>query len=188
MSLFEKIIKMVRHTEPDPDEQIVYLKEDLKFFSTKKSDVDADKKYCFAGIVNGSCTKIKDVITGEIYDSSRVAGYERSGDNWLNIDITVLRVAVKYRRGSCKISGYHSCLVDDIIIGEKEWNNCLKDFVIQPFGEIGDYFLGESKEINLAEVKRILNTLNDCAHKEAIRLSKENAKLKEIKSQYDTNF
>ena len=187
MSLFDKIRKRVKHIEPDPDKQVVYLKEDLKFFATKKSDVNADKKYCFAGIVNGSHTKIKDVITGEIYDSSRVAGYE--GDNLLKIDITVLRGAKGYRHDNdCKISGYGTCLVDGMIIGEKWWSRKLEDFVVQPFGEIGYYFFGDSKEINLAEVKRILNKLNDYAHKEAIRLSKENVKAKEIKSQYDANF
>lgn len=58
-----------------------YLKEDLFIFSRKCDDdvslshnaekfIKKDKKYCFVGIFNNNKTKVKNVLTGEIYPAN----------------------------------------------------------------------------------------------------------------------
>jgi len=171
----------VANIKLDPDEQEVYLKKDITFFAFDSLDVNPEKVYCFAGIYNNDRTQIKDVVSGKIINTPWQFGCE---DTEMFYEIKAFRPLSRIEEWILKIDSCGKSHLKYMLVGEHRYRPKVYDV---PVGKVGEFFVGDSCEVNLKQIKEIIQELNNYAHDKAVELS-EKQNVDNVRNGYSTDF
>lgn len=153
------------------NDKVLYNKEHLILFSRENEDyviwgknaskyIKEDKNYCFVGLINSDCTKIKNVLTGEVY---RFFGIYKKGKVRINKQTYVsINLGYDYENNYIGYSSYARI--------KHEKNNCdiyLLNLSNDDKTEFNEYAGNSSYgTMDITSIKKLVTSINNSIHNE----------------------
>lgn len=191
MGLLSKIKESLCGKDKPVEDEVKYVRKDLFIFATADFELRDDKDYCFVGYYNNDKTKVKDVLTGKIYNDC--GWYDVKSEDGSK------KFCVEY----CSDWGNNHYFKDassfnpetvlkGIMFAKKEWNTNMRDYCLVSVGghSAGQFFLKMRKNDMVSEslVRDLVNDLNKRAHQKIVEIKATEQAVDNARKGYDTNF
>ena len=200
MSLIDKINQKIFGGSRLVECEAKYVRKDLYVFATTDFDIREDNDYCFVGYYNNDKTKIKDVLTGKVYDTGRDCA--RSEDKSVRFEKVVQLIGKinddKELFHYLQPQNYgHEMVLKDVKIGGRKY--VMGGFVSnggwEPYPFVGcrsayKFFINTEADEVVGEkfIRNLVNELNKLAHQKVLEFNTNKQKVDNVQKGYNKNF